>query len=407
MHETFDRLGGNHRSRNINGYTFDIGSFIFRPGYPIFQHFPGLEARCVSFTPGNQRLSPRGEIRKYPYDPREVMSSNPLTTLRYGSSLTRGRLTPGTPANAETYLHRVLGRELYQDLGLAHYLRRFYGVEPSTIDRQFVDDRMQFLLKATEPAALVRTVRKMVGSKSENPVNGQAHRMALARPRDGFDALYTPVRDSLEARGVTFQLGADLVGVQRGDGGFEIALGDRTVRARRLINTMPLPVVGHILDGAPDIDLKSSRLISLYVSFEGARAFSAPVFFNFHADGRWKRLTMHSDVYGKVGNRAYFCVEVPELTPEASSIEALFEDFRTHVSQHGVFDGDMNLEGGDVSEHAYPVYSIGYQDQLRKGLAHLESLGIESVGRQGRFDYLPTSHGVMTQVDRHLNARAC
>jgi len=41
--------------------------------------------------------------------------------------------------------------------------------------------------------------------------------------------------------------------------------------------------------------------------------------------------------------------------------------------------------------HAYPVYRHGFKELLYPVLEGLRSQGIEPLGRQGRFDYIPNS----------------
>ena len=41
--------------------------------------------------------------------------------------------------------------------------------------------------------------------------------------------------------------------------------------------------------------------------------------------------------------------------------------------------------------HAYPVYRHGFEEVLHPVMEGLRSQGIEPLGRQGRFDYIPNS----------------
>ncbi|MEL6831078.1 MAG: NAD(P)-binding protein, partial [Pseudomonadota bacterium] len=233
--ETFDRIGGNHRSQNINGYTFDIGSFIFHEGYPIFRYFPKLAELCVPFSPSNQRLSPNSQVQNYPYDQAELFSSNPLKTMSYGLSFIKGRMFSRAD-NAESYIIKVVGRGLYDDLGLSNYVRRFYGVSPDRIDRRFVEDRMQFILNAARPTAFLRSqIKSRFGKQS---TSGLAKRVAYARPKEGFETFYAPVKSVLEKRGVEFHFGVQIKGILRESEGFLVETCNGKMHTRRLVNTM-------------------------------------------------------------------------------------------------------------------------------------------------------------------------
>jgi len=400
--ESFDRIGGSHRSVEAGGYTFDIGSFVFHANHPFFQTYPEVREQMVPFAPGQQRLAPDGKVRRYPYASTEIFGGALLSTVLDGLSFLSGRLRFGEVGNADAYARKILGRRLYERLGLRNYMERFYGSSAELIDRSFVDDRMKFVLRAVQPAAMAGTIAQLVRSKVSAP-KPAPKRVALARPRAGFEALYAPVVKALEDKGARFVLGAGTEAIRRVSDGFEITTAQGVYRCARLVNTLPLHVLWPLLKQSTALELESSRLTSLFVSFSGDRGFTAPILFNFHGEGRWKRLTLHSHFYGDVEGRAYFSVEVPQSAGDPVDAGALFDDFRRHTAANGLFNGDLALEGHAVTDFAYPHYAIGYKARLAKAFAALEAAGIETVGRQGRFDYLPTTHQVVGQVRRELD----
>ena len=56
-----------------------------------------------------------------------------------------------------------------------------------------------------------------------------------------------------------------------------------------------------------------------------------------------------------------------------------------------MFRGDLKLEGSHVLTNAYPIYSKGAAQNAAQAIARLKSFGIESIGRQGGFNYQPTA----------------
>lgn len=401
--ESFDRLGGSHKSVDLNGYTFDIGSFVFHKNFPFLRNYPELFDLLTPFKPGQQRITPDGLVRAYPYERSEVFGAHPLSALSNLFSLVGGRLGVGEVRNADEYARRLIGRKLYEKLGLRNYMERFCGTPASSIDRSFVDHRMQFVRRAVRPQALVRTLGDVLLSKVRKP-QPPVGKVAYARPREGFLALYGGVADKLEAGGVNFAFGIGLKSITREGERFRIKTDRGVYSCARLISTIPLHVLWRLLPSDEAFELNSSRLISLFLSFSGEMGFSKPILFNFHNEGRWKRLTMHSFFYGEVNDRSYFSVEIPEHGDRESTVDDLFSDFRQHTSDMKLFSGDLRLEGHCVTEYAYPHYEVGYAERLSKAFNFLEKMGIETVGRQGRFDYLPTSHQVFMQVNRQLSS---
>ena len=78
------------------------------------------------------------------------------------------------------------------------------------------------------------------------------------------------------------------------------------------------------------------------------------------------------------------------------------QDFRQHVSENGLFTGDLKLEGSHIVSNAYPVYT-GNADAIAAGvIAALRTLGVESIGRQGGFDYQPTARVTALKAEAAL-----
>ncbi|MEZ5855985.1 MAG: hypothetical protein R3D67_15035 [Hyphomicrobiaceae bacterium] len=151
-------------------------------------------------------------------------------------------------------------------------------------------------------------------------------------------------------------------------------------------------------------ELECVDLFTLFVSFEGDRGFDANILYNWSRRGRWKRLTMHSDYYGKRAGRAYANVEIPLFRKAPESAEAMFSDFAEAVRDYGLFQGDLRLEGHSLVQNAYPANTLGASAKAAAAIAALKQLGVQTVGRQGRFDYLPTGEHVANQVAQHLQA---
>jgi hypothetical protein len=195
---------------------------------------------------------------------------------------------------------------------------------------------------------------------------------------------------------VRFLLGADLRCLRRVPDGFVLQVGEQHVPARRVVSTIPIDHVQDLCGLAPPRRLPTVTLISLFFSFAGERGFADPVLYNFSHGGAWKRLTVHSDFYGRVDGREYLGVEV--IADEArDTAEAAEKDFREHVAENGLFTGELQLEGSHVLPHAYPIYTDGAGEDVERAIAALRAFGIESLGRQGGFEYQPTAR-VSTHV---------
>src|SRR5687768_5283915 len=67
LFDSYNRIGGNHISTNIDGFTFDIGTFLFPRGGEFFKCFHDIEKFYVQATPTFGRINPGGLIDVYPF----------------------------------------------------------------------------------------------------------------------------------------------------------------------------------------------------------------------------------------------------------------------------------------------------------------------------------------------------
>lgn len=77
-------------------------------------------------------------------------------------------------------------------------------------------------------------------------------------------------------------------------------------------------------------------------------------------------------------------------------------DFREHVAVNKLFVGDLRLEGSNSISNAYPIYTDNADAKASNVIAALRALGIESIGRQGGFDYQPTARHTTQQAEAAL-----
>ena len=394
--DEYAHVGGNHIDCSVGDYTFDVGSFIFQDDSPLLDHFPELLAEYVPIKPSFARLNPQGIVTRYPFSVRDdLLAAGPVEIARILLSVAYARVFQADLTDARSFARYWIGERLLKRAGLENYMRRFYGVAPDKIDLQFAHKRMLWI----KERAQLRTHLRALWKEHSPKANTQ-----LARPRSGFAQLYRPARELLERAGVSFMLGTKLERLSRASGRFQLfAGGARIASARRVVSTIPIPRAQALCGLAPE-RLETVALISLFYSFAGDRRFSQPVLFNFSHRGAWKRLTMHSDFYGRVHGREYFGVEV-NADHVAGSVEHAHEDFRRHTRDNRLFLGDLKLEGSHLLPSAYPIYVEGAAQRAAVAITSLQEFGVESFGRQGGFDYQPTARVSTRQAEASLATR--
>jgi hypothetical protein len=393
--DEYPHVGGNHIDCSIGEYTFDIGSFIFQDDSPLLAHLPEILPFYIPIDPSWGRLNPQGVVTHYPISIKDdLINAGPIEWLRIISSVLFARLFRRRLMNARDFAQFWIGARLLHRSGLGNYMRRFYGVPPERIDIKFAEDRMLWI----KEHAMIRKVLRRLLRRAAKPVGNTQ----LARPREGFGHLYRVAVERLEKSGVTFLLGETLQSLRKDDGVFFLQAGSRRIGADRVVSTIPLDQIRKLVGMPIGDSLTTVTLVSLFFSFSGDRGFKQSILYNFSHAGAWKRLTMYSDFYGISDGREYFTAEV-NADHVSGSVEMAERDFRQHVSENGLFTGDLKLEGSHIVSNAYPVYT-GNADAIAAGaIAALRTLGVESIGRQGGFDYQPTARVTALKAEAALS----
>ena len=402
--DEYSGVGGNHIDRSYGEYTYDIGSLVFQDDSPLLEHFPEILPRYLPIDPSWGRINPQGQVTKYPFSVKDdLLGAGPVECLRLLLSASYGRVRRRPLRNARDYAERWLGARFLARSGLGAYMERFCGLPADLVDLEFAEKRMHWIAERASLRGLAEKLTVLVRHGYRRAAKG--FNTQLARPREGFAHLYAPAVARLEQRGVTFLLGQRLERLSHEDGSFALRTTRQVITADRIVSTIP---VEHALelcrlqtgaDRLPTVDL-----ISLFFSFEGGRGFPQPILYNFSRTGAWKRLTVHSDFYGRVAGREYFTVEVLGGAVDGSVVVAE-DDFRRHVRDNGLFDGDLTLEGSHVLSHAYPLYTRGSGQVARHAVQALREFGVESLGRQGAFQYQPTARQSTLEAQEALAAR--
>ena len=396
------QCGGTHRSHAIGSYTFDVGSIFYEPTARLFDMAPGLRELCLTVQRRQRRIAPGGTLLHYPIEPREFLRG-PRVELALGiADLLGSRLTVKRNGTLAAISRKRLGERIFRSTGLRDYITRFNHVPPEQVSESFFFHRMAFIDRSTRMSALFQMAGRALFTR--HSIANRPRRALYVRPREGFSALFEAIEHRLRARGVEFRMNAPLQRISR-EGPLLRIETDRgeTLHCRTAVCAMPLDAVHRALfhNGS---GLVSLDMTTLFVSARSLDPGLGNVLFNFDTRGRWKRATIYSRIYPDPAiEREYLAVECTIPPDGAHDPQAVFDDFRKHL-QELRFAEDLRLEGSDLVKDCYPLYRPGTDDTLQTVLDKITGFGIIPVGRQGRFEYLPTSSGVIRRVMEELTA---
>jgi protoporphyrinogen oxidase len=393
--DEYNWVGGNHISRDFGPFTFDIGTLIFQDDSPLMKYFPELLPLYHPIDWSISRVTPDEVVRDYPISMKEeVYGAGPRELLRVFGSIAWNRLRSRRITNADEYARYWMGSRLFERSGLANYIERFYGVHASVLDLAFAEKRMGWLANT---ASVRKRVAKLLGRKESWTTN-----QSYVRPPSGFGELYAAARATLEREGAMFALGEKLQSIGHKNEMTRVVTDKLDVVSRRLVSTIPVDRA-YGLCGLGDLaPLPFSKLISLFFSFVGERKFQSSILYNFSHRGDWKRLTMFSHFFGPAAGCEYFGVEVTTNDSGPDLVARVAAAFEADVAAKHLFEGTLTFVGSNELEHAYPVYVQGAIERADAMMAALRAFGVESMGRQGGFDYLPTARQVTLVVEEKM-----
>lgn len=397
------QIGGTHRSRQIGPYTFDAGSIFYEETASIFDLAPALRESCPEVLSIQRRIAPDGSILLYPIEPRDLLRQPVLRLVLAVLDLIVSRICLRQDGTLEKLCTKRLGRRFFDDTGLRHYLTRFHHVPPRQIDEEFFFRRMAIIERFTRTKNLARSALRAVLPR--RPQASARQWPMRVRPQQGFDALFGPIARHLSAMGVEFALSESIVSLAREGAFFRVRTDHGTRLASAIVSTIPLDRLHRALFSRPS-GLESLDMTTLYVSAEWLHPDIGNVLFNFHADGAWKRATIYSRIYPDPAiPREFFSVETTLPPDTQHDPQRAFAAFCIHVESLKLARG-LKLEGHELLEDCYPLLSVGTRKTLDSVLARIGKTGVITAGRQGSFEYLPTSSGVIAQVARQISGLA-
>ncbi|KIT16299.1 protoporphyrinogen/coproporphyrinogen oxidase [Jannaschia aquimarina] len=396
--EATGRLGGTHRDFRIGPYTFDAGSFFYEGGARLFDLAPGLKEMCQTRKRILRRVARGGQIQPYAFTLSELRRWPPRQLVVGLFDLLTARMRHRRDGTLDAICRRRLGDTIYAGTGLSDYIARFHHIPANQIDEAFFFSRMSQIDRATRSKAILDQGLRILRLKKRQV---KVWPPLYIRPAEGYAPIFGAIARELSDAGVSLNLEEPVTGIARGAAGLTVETAKARYSADAVVSTIPVEVVHRLLFGETT-GLVSLNLLTLFVSAASITEEAGNVLYNFERDGAWKRATIYSRLYPEQGDgRAFFAVEITLPPGSSPDPEKAFTETAAHMEGLGLAEG-MSFEGHTVVPHAYPVYSVGLQDEVQRILDRISEFGIVSLGRQGRFEYLPTSTGVIRRVSEEL-----
>ncbi len=379
--------------------TFRYGAHAFDVGPHRFHTEDARVAAVVREAMGRELLEiPRasavrafGALHPWPLRPRVLWSLPPRLLLRGALDALRRERPEGDSFEAE--IVGRYGRTLYETF-FAPYTRRFLDREPAGVHRDWAR-------AGVDRAVIDRRVRASgLIDLARGALVPRSVETTFLYPRSGVGRFAESLAEEVTALGGTIRLGRPASALEvDGDRVTSVTVGDERFPCDGVVWTGPIGHALRLLGGEePALEFRSTILYNIEVASPARLPYQWIYFGGGEAFVRISQPTAFSPAAAPPG-RSGICAEITcregdELWNEPSRrIPRVIEDL--------VHSGALARPAEVTEIHVecvadtYPVYALGYREELRRALRALSRWkNFLVAGRSGRFWYNNMDHSI-------------
>lgn len=396
--EAEDRVGGLAGGVKLGGDLYEYGPHIFHTtDARVMADVKALMGDELLPYERTIRIKFLGNYFKFPLSIPDVLQKLPLTTVIHAGAsfvyhFVKGFFVKSAIENSETVLRRYYGEVLYR-IFFKDYIERVWGVPPSGFSPAFARERIPRF-------SVLEWLDKAVSKKTAGfveKVEGE-----LWTTKRGFSLICERMAEDFRKKGGELRLSTRATAVRReGSRIVAVDLGGETLACAGVINTLAINDAARMI--APPLDAKALEAASklrfraiVFVGLKISRPKVLDASFMYFREHSFNRITdlahfaFHMDPPGTTLLTAEIACDPGDRlwTDEAAAVEAVTVDL---VREEIIRRDEILATFVFRARHAYPVYSLGYEDALKDLLGAFDALeNAETAGRQGRFQYVNT-----------------
>ena len=401
--EAEETIGGLCRSRTGDGFCFDTGGshIIFSRDSEVLGFMLSVLGENRAERKRNTKIFYKDRFVKYPFEnglselPREDLYLCLSEYIKTLIAAEKGELPP--VVSFRDWIYTTFGAGI-AECYLMPYNRKIWNYPPEQMSAHWVEGRV--------PRPPVEDIiRSAIGIETE----GYTHQAVFSYPlHGGIEALVRAIAEPVMDR-VTCGFGASRI--RRTPGGWEITDGTRTVRAGKLISTIPLQNLLPALDGVPAAvreALGALRYNSVCSVFIGVRGEVPPIswlYVPMPETGLFNRVSFPSNFSTAVAPEGCSSVLAEITYNDGDPVTGMTDDaiighVISSLESMGLIRKDAVVSSG-IARHrfAYVVYDLDYLKNIRTVRDYCREIGIDLVGRFARFEYLNMDGCIRSVMD--------
>ncbi|MDD1660572.1 MAG: FAD-dependent oxidoreductase, partial [Methanomicrobiales archaeon] len=402
--EREEEIGGLCRSRTEQGFTFDRGGshIIFSRDGGALAFMQGVLGENRTVRERNTVVFYRGREVPYPFEnglyalPKEDLYACIHGFIQALIAHEKGTVPP--PANFREWIEQTFGKGI-ADCYLVPYNEKIWKYPLEEMSTHWVEGRI--------PRPPVEDViRAAIGI----PTVGYAHQAVFSYPaRGGIEAMVRAIAAPLEKQITT---GCTVRSVRQEGDEYLVSDGKETIRADRVVSTIPLQALLPCLADVPDPVQEACRNLkynSLFSVSLGIRGTVPPISWMYVPEkdlGQFNRISFPSNYSDAVAPEGHASI-LSEITfregdPVASMTgRQLVDHVVAGLCRMGILPSPDAVVYSRVERepYAYVIYDLDYLHNIRVVRDHVEARGIDLLGRFARFEYLNMDACIRGAID--------
>jgi protoporphyrinogen oxidase len=407
--EAEDQLGGIAKTKEQDGYRFDLGGHrFFTKAKEVDDMWHEVLDEEFLLRPRMSRIYWNKKFLMYPLEGMDVVKKlGPVELIRCGLSYVWAAIKPkGREDDLETWVSNRFGKRLYQ-LFFKTYTEKVWGVPCTELRAEWAAQRIKGLSFFSAAKAAFFGNK---GNKIKSLI-GQFH-----YPRYGPGQLWEAMAREIEKRGGEVRLNAtaeQIVLDETGRHVKHVVVNGQPIEALHVISSLPLRTAVGISEPSPGTDVEKAAKGLRYRDFltvglviDGKDLFPDNWIY-IHEPGvrvgriqnyrSWSPWMVPDESKACVGLE-YFCFEGDDLWTMKD--EDLVKLATRELAQLGLADPSKVEKGYAVRvPKAYPMYDAEYADRvavIKEWLAGIDNL--HQVGRNGLHRYNNSDHSSLTAI---------
>src|SRR4051812_8866867 len=407
--EAEDQLGGIAKTKEHDGYRFDLGGHrFFTKAKEVDDMWHEVLDEEFLLRPRMSRIYWNKKFLMYPLEGMDVIKKlGPVELMRSGLSYLWAAVKPkGREDDLETWVSNRFGKRLYS-LFFKTYTEKVWGVPCTELRTEWAAQRIKGLSFFSAAKAAFFGNK---GNKIKSLI-GQFH-----YPRYGPGQLWDAMAREIENRGGEVRLNAAAERIVLDDDGKtvkHVIVNGEPIEPLHVISSLPLRTAVGITEPNPDAKVQEAAKGLRYRDFltvglviDGEDLFPDNWIY-IHEPGvrvgriqnyrSWSPWMVPDESKACVGLE-YFCFQGDELWD--MSDDELVELAKRELATLGLVKPEK-VERGFVTRVplAYPMYDADYGDRVDAIRRWLETIGnLQQVGRNGLHRYNNSDHSMLTAI---------